>query len=162
MPSRPSWILADNAFFEVYDQIGRSVSAVGIKLGGKIDYNINSLSPEDGRFENACAIRISYVLNKTGATVPYVHGQTVSDANGHWYFYRVIDLFDFLTQQWGQPDLTAKPPNMRRLEGLRGVLVFKVGSWRNATGHVTLWDGRICSDQCYFQRKRSFQDALFG
>ncbi|HYE70343.1 MAG TPA: T6SS effector amidase Tae4 family protein [Aquabacterium sp.] len=32
---------------------------------------------------------------------------------------------------------------------LKGIIVFKV-QWRDASGHVTLWDGRTCSDHCHF------------
>jgi len=38
---------------------------VGKFIGGKVYYNIHTLTKAEGRFENACAIRLSYVLNNT-------------------------------------------------------------------------------------------------
>jgi len=60
---RPKFGLAAKAFNGVYDDIGKSVSAVGTLIGGKADYYINKLTPAQGQFQNACAIRMSYVLN---------------------------------------------------------------------------------------------------
>ena len=62
---RPSLLQAQLAFKDVYEKSGKTVSGVGKTIGGKVDYNINSLTPEQGAFQNACAIRMSYVLNKT-------------------------------------------------------------------------------------------------
>ena len=52
--SRPKLSLAKRSFREVYDDIGKSVSAVGAKIGGKVDFNINVVPVGKGRFENAC------------------------------------------------------------------------------------------------------------
>ncbi len=68
------------------------VSDVGKLIGGKVDYNINTLTKVQGRFENACAIRMSYVLNNTGLKVPYISGLTVSGGNGNWYIYKVTSV----------------------------------------------------------------------
>lgn len=35
-------------------------------------------------------------------------------------------------------------------KGLKGILVFSVTGWGDATGHVTLWNGSDCGDHCYF------------
>jgi hypothetical protein len=47
--------------FYAFSDVNKSVSEVGSFIGGKVDYNINKLTKEEGRFENACAIRLSYV-----------------------------------------------------------------------------------------------------
>ncbi|MFP6791216.1 MAG: hypothetical protein VB954_14640 [Thalassolituus sp.] len=62
---RPNIEDAWKAFKEVYDDVGKTVSGVGTKIGGKVDYNINKIPQGQGRFENACAIRLSYVLNQS-------------------------------------------------------------------------------------------------
>lgn len=37
-----------------------------------------------------------------------------------------------------------------RFAGKTGVLIFDVSGWGDASGHVTLWNGRDCGDTCYF------------
>jgi len=61
---KPRLDSAKMAFRKVYDDIGKSVSAVGTLIGGKVDYNINQLTPAQGQFQNACAIRMSYTSIK--------------------------------------------------------------------------------------------------
>lgn len=148
--NRPKLSSAKRSFREVYDDIGKSVSAVGSKIGGKVDYNINVVPVGKGRFENACAIRLSYVLNKNGNKIPYINGQTVSGKEGNWYIYKVKTLIKYLKKIYGEPDVTFKNPNEVLLSKHKGILVFKVNEWRDATGHATIWDGAHCSDKCYF------------
>jgi hypothetical protein len=150
MPKRPSWVSASTAFRAVYDDIGKSVSAVGTKLGGKVDYNINSLTPEQGQFQNACAIRMSHVLNETGTAIPTLSGKTVSGDGGRHYFFRLQDLVAFLKSRLGPPDLVFTPPTRQKLAGRRGILIFEVNGWVDASGHATLWSGNSCADQCFF------------
>jgi len=151
---RPKLRESVNAFKEVYDYIGGTVEAVGKKIGGKVDYNINHLSVDQGGFENACAIRISYVLNKTGFKVPKLPDRTVSGKNGDWYIYRVQVLIDYLHKVFGKPDITYVAPTPEKLSTDKGILVFEVDGWYNATGHATIWNGIGCSDKCYFERSK--------
>ncbi len=97
---RPKLQKAKLAFRQVYDDIGKSVPAVGKLIGGKVNYNINNLTPAQGQFQNACAIRMSYVLNQSGIKIPHLPGKTVSGKRGDWYLYKVIDLIDFLKKQF--------------------------------------------------------------
>ena len=158
MPTkRPKLSLARLAFKEVYDDVGKSVSGVGHKIGGKIDYNINSVPVGQGRFENACAIRLSYVLNQTGFKIPYISGQTSSGKLGNWYIFRVTTMIKYLEKIFGKPDFTVKQPTTAKLSKHKGILVFEVSAWSDATGHATIWDGTNCSDKCYFtQSERAF------
>ena len=149
--NRPRLDLAKKAFRQVYDEIDKSVSAVGTHIGGNVDYNINGLEPEQGQFQNACAIRLSYVLNKTGVRIPHSPHKTVSGANGNWYFYKVKDLITFLKKSFGKPDATIHRPTMEKVSRFRGIIVFEVNQWSDATGHATIWDGISCSDNCYFE-----------
>jgi hypothetical protein len=84
MQKRPNLSLAKRSFKEVYDDIGKTVSAVGTKIGGKVDYNINVVPEGQGRFEYACAIRLIYILNQNGVKIPYFPGKTVSGQFGGW------------------------------------------------------------------------------
>lgn len=148
--ARPKLSSAKKSFKEVYGDIGKSVSAVGSKIGGKVDYNINVVPVGKGRFENACAIRLSYVLNNNGVKIPFINGQTVSGKDGNWYIYKVTTIIKFMKMKFGEPDVTFKNPNEVLLSKHKGILVFEVDAWRDATGHATIWDGAHCSDKCYF------------
>jgi len=71
---RPKLARAINEFAKI--NVG--VSEVGKIIGGKVDYNINQLTLQQGRFENACAIRMSYALNNSGLEIPHIPSHTVS------------------------------------------------------------------------------------
>ncbi|WP_082674149.1 type VI secretion system amidase effector protein Tae4 [Thiohalocapsa sp. ML1] len=147
---RPKLAEALAAFRAVYEDAGKTVSGVGTVIGGNVNHNINVVPVGRGRFENACAIRMSYVLNETGFKIPYTSRQTVSGAKGNWYFFRVTALISYLQQTFGGPDHTFSDPTPAMLSSHKGILVFEVDTWNDATGHATLWDGAVCSDQCYF------------
>lgn len=147
---RPKLSLAKAAFKEVYDDIGKSVSAVGTKIGGKIDYNINTVPAGQGRFENACAIRLSYVINKCSHKIPYIAGQVSSGQQGNWYIFRVKTMIQYLEKAFGKADHSFDNPTAQDLSTHKGILVFEVDSWSDASGHATIWDGLHCSDKCYF------------
>lgn len=151
MTNRPKLSLISRAFKDVYNDEINDVSSVGTFIGGKVNHNINNLTPEQGRFENACAIRMSYALNKAGSKIPYMRGKTVSGKNGNWHFYTVENLKQHLINTFGKPDLEVKNPQPIDFKTKKGILVFDV-NWLDATGHATLWDGVNCSDKCYFPK----------
>ncbi|WP_312829679.1 T6SS effector amidase Tae4 family protein, partial [Pantoea anthophila] len=85
---RPQFSAAWNRFSEV----NVSVEKVGEKLGGNVEANIAS-----GIFQNACPIRMSYVLNYTGVPVPAnSRYATVTGKDKKRYMFRVNDMMDFL------------------------------------------------------------------
>lgn len=141
MARRPEFNLAWGAFARV----NGSVQQVGRVIGGKVQANIDA-----GIFTNACAIRMSHVLNQTGFAVPSSAGAVSSGAGGAKYLYRVKDLLPHLQSLFGKPDLTVQGPTATAFAGKKGILVFEVGVWSDATGHATLWNGTTCSDSCYF------------
>lgn len=147
MRKRPKLKQAIMAFKEV----NKSVPEVGKFIGGKVDYNVNVVPEGKGRFENVCAIRMSYVLNKTGIKVPFIPpNDTISGKNGNWYIFKVKTLIKFLRRELGEPDHTFIIPTASKLSKHKGILVFEVDQWNDATGHATIWDGTNCSDKCYF------------
>jgi hypothetical protein len=127
------------------------VTSVGKKIGGKVQYNIELAltRPQEG-FKNACAIRMSYSLNYSGIPINKGAWATVSGADRKQYIYRVTDLLSYLQVNFGKADKTVKNPKPADFEGMTGILVFNVRGWDDASGHATLWDGRTCSDHCYF------------
>ncbi|AKJ31963.1 cytoplasmic protein [Caldimonas brevitalea] len=124
-----------------------SVAEVGKKIGGNVQKNIEL--PEGG-FQNACPIRMSYVLNVTGFPIPKSSQYAmVSGGDRHQYIYRVGDMMSYLEHAFGKPDKTVKSPTQADFAGMKGIIVVKGHGWGNARGHVTLWDGTKCSDSCH-------------
>jgi len=145
---RPSF----NAAWAAFTHINLPVTAVSDKLGGFVKQNIDS-----GIFKNACAIRMSYVLNTTGYPIVKQSGlKFVSGADKRQYMYRVTDMLRYLTQQFGTADKVINAPGTKDLSGMKGILLVEGQGWGDATGHVTLWNGSICADDCYLRRSGSF------
>ena len=102
---------------------------------------------ESGMFENACAIRISHALNEAGEEIAFARGITSSGAEGDWHIFRVNDLKEHLTEQFGEPDVTSSNP--MDFAGRQGIIVFDVDGWSNASGHADLFNGYDCEGVCY-------------
>lgn len=147
--SRPSFLQA----WQRFSEINIAVPEVGKKIGGNVEFNIElgEKDPLQG-FTNACAIRMSYTLNYSGYKVERGPWKTVSGKDKNWYIYKVKDMISFLTYKFGKPDKIIKNPTPSDFANLRGILVFNVPGWQDASGHATLWDGTTCSDHCYFPK----------
>lgn len=121
------------------------VSAVEAKIGGNVQKNIDAQI-----FQNACPIRMSYVLNATGFPIAKGAGyETVSGSDKRLYLFRVNDMMDYLGRAFGKPDKTVRAPHVSDFANMKGIIVIKGHGWANARGHVTLWDGTRCSDSCH-------------
>ncbi len=83
---RPSF----NEAWSAFGKVNFPVADVGRIIGGNVGQNISG-----GYFENACPIRMSYVLNATGFPIsrssPYA---TVSGSDKKFYIYRVNDMIE--------------------------------------------------------------------
>jgi len=147
--TRPPFLSMWSQFILIYGD--GNVTSVGKKIGGKVQENID-LGVKDPLlgFKNTCAIRMSYSLNYSGVVITRGAWKTVSGADNRQYIYRVTDLISFLNQTFGNPDKTIRNPKASDFSGVKGILVFNVQGWSNASGHATLWDGTECSDHCYF------------
>ncbi len=140
---RPSFHSAWSAFMAVR----HPVQAVGRKIGGKVQENIEM---PVGGFENACPIRMSYVLNKTGFPIPKSSRYAmVSGGDRMQYIYRVRDMMRYLEDSFGAPDKDAAAPKPDDFNQMQGIVVIKGHGWGNASGHVTLWNGTLCADSCH-------------
>ena len=95
---------------------------------------------------------MSYVLNYSGTQVPKIAGETVSGADGKFYFFRVRNVVTFLRLRCGKPDAALKypPSGGGPLADQKGLILFEVSGWGDAAGHATLWNGKSCYDHCYF------------
>jgi len=161
-PHRPSWSDMKKNYPDdgvedsiLYDQ----------KLGGKF----SQLYDAPG-YENTCAVRMSYALNRSGLKLPKnpVKDASVDAKDGYWYWLRVADLKAELTRRFKGVDeqvgLTTIPRGLlsddaamvevyqtrrkegqafmdKQLAGRNGIVVFDVGGFGDASGHFTLWDG---------------------
>jgi len=136
-------------FIEIYGD--GEITSVGKKIGGKVEENINlGITSPDLGFTNACAIRMSYALNYSGVMITHGTWNTVSGKDKNWYIYRVKDMTKFLTHSFGKPDIVKRNPQQNDFINQKGIIVFNVGGWGDASGHTTLWNGNSCSDRCYF------------
>ncbi|EIF0156193.1 hypothetical protein LEU90_004812, partial [Salmonella enterica] len=110
--NRPSF----NEAWLAFRKVNHSVADVGSIIGGNVGKNITG-----GYFQNACPIRMSYVLNATGFPIarnsPYAK---VSGADNKFYIYRVNDMIDHLTHNMGKPDLIVNNPKQSDFIGKKG------------------------------------------
>lgn len=136
----------------------KSAPEVFSEIGGKVQLNY-----EIGVFSNACAIRISKALNFSGDDhripffkTPDSNGNDVvqvsSGGTGNWYIYRVKILAKYLAEKYG-PGRMINPSHYKiELSGKKGIIVFEVSGWSDATGHADLWDGAGCVGSDYGER----------
>ncbi|WP_417914654.1 type VI secretion system amidase effector protein Tae4 [Candidatus Electronema sp. JM] len=119
-------------------------------IGGKVLYNY-----QIGVFSNACSSRISAALNASGKEyeIPFfkeewpkgkVQAQVSSGADGKWYIFRVKMLVKHLTTRYGKPEEYLPEEHLQKIAGRKGIIVFEVKGWADATGHADLWDGTAC------------------
>jgi len=131
--SRPSFITAWAASQRIYDLVN-SGARVGKVIGGNIEKGINHSTAEQ-RWNNTCAVRMSYILGEAGLMIPNILGQTVPGADGRKYFFRVWDLIGFLKQQWGKAEVVKYPVSgSGTLVGKKGLILFEVSNWSDAQG----------------------------
>lgn len=123
-----------------------SVKEVGDKIGGKVKLNI-----DNGTFQNACAIRMSYAFNYSGKEIKKTDGAVSSGEDKKWYMYRVNDFIKFLDANYTNKEET---DDIENFKGKKGVIVFKDCGWTDATGHVDLYDGDSVEGNDYSNRAK--------
>ncbi len=147
--ARPSFNTAWAASMRIYDATD-SAKKVADTIGGNVALNVKNPNPKE-RWDNTCAVRMSYILNQSGFPVPRIAGQTVTGGDNRQYFYRVRDLIAYLRTQWGAPEVVSYPPaGGGALADKKGIILFEVEGWNDAAGHATIWNGSGCYDHCYF------------
>lgn len=111
------------------------------EIGGMVEVNGN-LPIDQGRWTNACTVRLSHMLNKAGHKITRAGRRTVSGANGDQYYYRVTEIEPYLLNTYGPPDvaITDGTANSFDLPPKPGIVVM---DWpdNSFTGHVTVWNG---------------------
>ncbi|RKQ70932.1 type VI secretion system (T6SS) effector Tae4 (amidase) [Litorimonas taeanensis] len=111
------------------------------EIGGYVEINGN-LPFDQGRWTNACTVRLSHMLNKAGHKIPRERKKTVSGGNKDQYYYRVTDIEAYLKKTYGEPEIaiTDGSANSFDLPDKAGIVLmdFPNGSY---TGHITIWNG---------------------
>lgn len=153
---RPSW---DDMILNYPD------SSINVDtLYAKIGNGLPKMLKENQAWENSCAFRMSKGLNYSGFKLPYNNskyrakgstgGVHIGDDKLN-YWYRVKELGKYLEEHLGSPefDETLKKAKIGetkeelsiekwdKLKNLKGIIMFKVSGWSDASGHFTLWDG---------------------
>ena len=130
------------------------------EIGGRVDRDW---------IVNTCAIRLSRSFNRAGHAIPgdLEALNTVVGGDGLRYAFRVRELTRHLNNMYGAPTVTHTYPEPEEegapgggevpeaFRGVRGVIVFDVDAWTDATGHLDLWDGEACVGHAYFDVARA-------
>jgi len=125
------------------------------QIGGKVEVNY-----ELGVFSNACAIRVSKALNSCGLEhkIPAYKSfgpdgkmslQVSSGKHKNWYIFRVKILTKFLTEKYSEPEEYETNEYFESIKGRKGIIIYQVNGWSDATGHADLWLGDKCIYQGY-------------
>ncbi len=136
--NRPNWEVLWQHFPKL-----KTPKEVFDMVGGKVAINGN-LPKDQGRWENACVVRLNYSLHKAGIHPWPVRKKTVSGQNNEQYYYRVADFKQYIEKIWGPPDITLQNSiNYREKIGSQPSLIIMDYNYNDggASGHVTLWDG---------------------
>lgn len=160
--SRPSW----NDMYENYPN--ESIpSSEFYSMVSKELVELVKRAPDD--WENTCAARMSYALNRSGIKLPSTGGYSLKGEDGFRYWMRVKELKDYMSKRFSNPDISYNPKQIQnitenrrsklkdemiekvnlvqseflpKISNKKGIIVFDVVGWGNASGHFTLWDGK--------------------
>ncbi len=120
--------------------------AVKKKIGGKVDAKW---------IANTCTIRLSHAFNYSGQPIPnsFPGLNTVTGADGMFYAFRVREMRRYLEATYGEPSFHATGPEAHlHAKNKRGVIMFDVRGWNDATGHFDIWNGSKARHDEYFKR----------
>lgn len=139
IPKRPSW----EDMKKNYPNSSVSTKSLYTAIGGSLP---ERLEADPNSWINSCCVRMSRGLNYSGFSLPKApsSGGTIYGKDQKRYWIRVKDLLAYLKIKFGKPDIecTGGHSAVSHFKGKRGIIVFEVSGWGNATGHFTLWDGQ--------------------
>jgi hypothetical protein len=104
----------------------------------------------DPEYQNACATRMSYALNKGGYKIKLPR-KFQDYHTGEPYVTAILDMITFLRENFGGSDVQFNGDAYafkKSIAGKKGIILFEI-KWDDANGHVTLWDGTSCVDGSY-------------
>lgn len=114
------------------------------EIGGKVDA---------GWIKNTCTIRLSHAFNYSGHPIPrdYPGLHTVTGKDGMFYAFRVREMRKYLEATFGPPRLHASgSESFMAVSNKRGIIMFDVRGWNDASGHFDVWNGKKARHKGYF------------
>jgi hypothetical protein len=158
----PEGFGADGAFDrlqKVYPH-GDDVEAILALIGHKKDA---------GWITNTCTIRMSYSLNNSGAKLDpmivagldqtkIIHDASSPSKRSDVYVITVEEFTKYMLRRYGRPQIAHSTSNGENLQQAvladrqRGIILFAVRGWSDATGHFDLWDGANAEHGAYFDK----------
>jgi hypothetical protein len=141
---------------------------------------------------NTCAMRVSKAFNYAGSvgrpandfSVPHFPGPyriaqagiykihkgkgmaVVKGADDMWYGFRVKEFAKYLHTMYGKAKVIKEKGskiNDNDFRDKQGIIAFDVRGWNDATGHISLWDGKKVlyetSENEYFGMSRDLKDT---
>ncbi len=109
---------------------------------------------------NTCVVRVSRSLNYAGDPISARARDlwTLKGGDGKRYALRVKEFHRYMLENYGKPTISASPgkgaAGVSRLKffGTRGIMMFDVRGWSDATGHFDLWNGLWMVYHGYFEK----------
>lgn len=146
--------------WESYKEVNKIASEVYKIIGGNVYENyIHGQKIGSNAFENACALRMSRAFNYGNFKIPsgvsiIPNPNDISrwrGKDGFAYIFRVNDIIKFIELSFKKPEYKIKTNGVNKRNEIvnvnkKGIIIFKVKNWSNASGHVTLLDGNSCAD----------------
>jgi hypothetical protein len=129
-----------------YPGTEEDADAVKRRIGGGVNAS---------HIKNTCVIRLSAALNAAGHPVPSALPglATVVGGDGRRYALRVREIRKYLEDTYGPPTYVLAGPGAKAaLSGKRGIILFEVAGFSDATGHVDMWNGRTVRYQEFFSQ----------
>ncbi|RAJ17035.1 T6SS effector amidase Tae4 family protein [Olleya aquimaris] len=128
------------------------------EIGGNMPNYKSAEELSRSPYANSCAFRMSRGLNLSGVILPkrFTPNQLVRRGKDkNYYWGRVKELYPIMKEKLGEPDLNNKLKSanygevkqglsdleMTEYKNKKGIIMFEVSGWGDATGHFTLWDG---------------------
>lgn len=147
--SRPKYNDIEPYYITIDNYVDKNVARYYCKRFELIHPDLyNSCIIGDPNYQNTCAIRISYALNKGGFKIKRASREFMNAFTGDSIIASVNGMIDYLESEFGESDIEFNDNVIDFKSDIRkrkGIIIFKI-AWSDATGHVTLWDGEKCID----------------
>jgi hypothetical protein len=107
--------------------------------------------------ENTCAVRLSRALNYSNRPIPNNRADlhVVTGGDQKYYAFRVKEMRRYLESSYGKATYVASGAGAHmHMRNKRGIIMFDVRGWSNATGHFDIWNGSEARHHAYFSESR--------
>ncbi len=161
--NKPQYQFQQNVSYPSYSDVYRSFpkNNDGLVMGGEDVFKMVGGEVLEYSSNNACALRLSIALNNSGYPIPediMVNGtriRTFKGKNGNNYIISAKEMKMWITYKMGIPGIRERKNFGSKIRGEKGILIMTPHSSREfkATGHVTIYDGNKCLDNCHYDRK---------